>query len=99
MTANLESGKFDRPFLMMKSYQHEFETFKCAWSEYKPKLRDQSERHLRDQLLQCLEGDMRRALVSKLGTDKLAEIMSLRLMAEIKRVSVQKQLDLLNKVI
>ena len=83
---------------MMKSYQHEFETLKCAWSEYAPKLRDQSEGHLRDQLLQCVEADMRRALVSKLGTDRLAEISSSQLMAEIERVSVQKQLDLLNTV-
>ena len=41
---------------------------------------------------------MRRALVSKLGTDRLAEISSSQLMAEIERVSVQKQLDLLHKV-
>ena len=41
---------------------------------------------------------MRRALVSKLGTDRLAEISSSQLLAEIERVSVQKQLDLLNTV-
>ena len=86
--------KFHRPFLMMKSYQHELENYKCAGSEFAPKLKDQSEGHLRDQLLQCVEGDM----VSKLGIDRLAGIPSSQLMAEIERASVQKQLDLFNKV-
>ena len=70
---------------MMNSDQYEFETFKCAWSEYAPNLRDQNDGHLQDQLLICVEGDMRKALASRLGTHRLAEI-------------VEKKLDLLNKV-
>jgi hypothetical protein len=45
-----------------------------------------------------VEGDMKKALASKLGTYRLAKISTSQLKMEIERVSVQKQLDLLNKV-
>jgi hypothetical protein len=85
---------------MMKSYQHELETFKCAWSEYALKLRDQSEGHLQNQFFNVWrwEGDMRRAMISKLWTDGIEETTSSQLMKEIETVSVQKQLDPINKV-
>ena len=50
--------ELDIPFLMLESYHHDFET---------PKLRNQDDGHLRDQLLRCVERDMRNALVSKPG--------------------------------
>ena len=45
-----------------------------------------------------VEGSERWSLASKLGTYRLAEISTSQLMVEIERASVQKQLDLLNKV-
>ena len=63
-----------------------------------PKLRNQSEEHLKDRLLQCVEGAMMKVLISKLGTDILGEITSSQLLSEIERVLVQTQLDLLNKI-
>ena len=32
-----------RPYLWLDSYQHKFETFKCAWLEYVPMLRTHNE--------------------------------------------------------
>ena len=73
---------------MMNRYKHEFGTFKCAWSEYAPKLRDQNDGHLRDQLLKCMKGDMKKALASKLGTHRLADISTSQLMVEIEGVQM-----------
>jgi hypothetical protein len=81
--------ELDIPFSMFESYQHEFET---------PKLRNQDDGHLRDQLLRCVERDMRKALVSKLGAERMTQISSSQLLVEIERISVQKQCDFLNKL-
>ena len=61
---------------MLDSYRHEFKTFKCAWLEYAPKLRDQDDGYLWDQLLRCVEGDMKKTLTSKLGAVRLNMISS-----------------------
>ena len=81
--------ELDIPFSMFESYQHEFET---------PKLRNQDDGHLRDQLLRSVERDMRKALVSKLGAERMTQISSSQLLVEIERISVQKQCDFLNKL-
>ena len=68
--------EMDRPFLMMECYQHQFETFKCAWLDYALRLRTQDVDLLRDQLLRCVERDMRKALMAKLGADRMAQTSS-----------------------
>ena len=87
-----------RPYLWLDSYQHEFETFKRACLEYVPMLRNQNFGCLRDQLWRCLERDMREALESKLGAERITQISSSQLMVEIERISIQKQCDTLNKI-
>ena len=59
--------KLDRPIL---------KRFKCAWLDYAPKLRNQDDGHLWDQLLRCVEGDIKKALASKLGAERLNLISS-----------------------
>ena len=41
---------------------------------------------------------MRKALVSKLGAERMAQISTTQLLVEIERIVVEKQCDLLNKI-
>ena len=42
--------------------------------------------------------DIREALKSKLGAERISQISSTQLMVEIERISIQKQCDTLNKI-
>ena len=69
-----------RPYLWLDSYQHESETFKRAWLEYVPMLRNQNDGYLRDQLWRCVERGIREALESKLRAERITQISSSHLM-------------------
>ena len=75
--------RLDRPYLGPDSYQHEFETFKHAWLEYAPKLRDKNEGYLSDKLWRCMVRDISEALESKIGAERITQISSSQLMVEI----------------
>ena len=45
-----------------------------------------------------VERDIREALKSKLGAERISQISSTQLMVEIERISIQKQCDTLNKI-
>ena len=90
--------EMDKPFLMLEGYQHEFQTIKCVWLEYAPKLRNQENGQLRYHRLRCVERDMQKALASKLGAERMTQMSSTQLLVEIERGSVQKQCDNLNKI-
>ena len=45
-----------------------------------------------------MDRDIREALESKLGAERISQISSTQLMGEIERISIQKQCDTLNKI-
>ena len=77
--------------------QQEFETFKDEWRRYAARLRTQDSTLLRDQLLQCVETSLRRALMNTIDADRMASISATNLLVEIEKTAVVKQSDLLNK--
>ena len=48
-----------------------------------PRLQTQDSALLRDHLLWCVERDMRKALMAKLGADRMAQTSSTQLLVEI----------------
>ena len=59
---------------------------------------NQNEGYLRDELWRCMVRDIREALESKLGSERITQISSSQLMVEIERISFQKQCDILNRI-
>ena len=59
---------------------------------------NQTEGNLQDKIWRCVERDIREALESKLGSERITQISSSQLMVEIERISFQKQCDVLNRI-
>jgi hypothetical protein len=73
-TPGVQPNGLVKPYLKLDSYQHEFETFRKKWLEYAPKLCDQNEGDLRDKVWKYMEREIREALKSKIGSERITQI-------------------------
>ena len=89
--------KLDRPKLNENCSQQDFEFFKTEWNAYYESTGRQSDKIMKDQLLQCADESLRKTIRMSLGSR--AESISLGdLMEEVKTAAVEMQSDMLNEV-
>ena len=83
-------SKIPRPELSGGSSREEFRQFKCQWDQYIRAANETDEVRFRDQLLQCPDADLKKAVHRALGV-RVETINMADLLKEIETLAVIKQ--------
>ena len=89
--------KLDRPKLTENCSQQDFEFFRTEWNAYYESTGKQSDKIMKDQLLQCADESLRKTIRMSLG-NRAESISLVDLMEEVKTAAVEMQSDMLNEV-
>ena len=89
--------KLDRPKLAENCSQQDFEFFRTEWNAYYESTGKQSDKIMKDQLLQCADESLRKTIRMSLG-NRAESISLVDLMEEVKTAAVEMQSDMLNEV-